>query len=144
VRFSLVFVPFLLVACGDDASSESSDSTADTSAMDTGCEYECFPGARCMGGVVAISTGSQPTCGMCGGATYTCKKGCRSDDAGFTSGVFAPELLCEESRPKRPGDRCTEQLDCVPIEEDAGIGAPLYCAEAGTCAVSEDAASEGG
>jgi hypothetical protein len=147
MRFVLIFAPILLAACTDDdtLSEVAQPDAAETSTSGGGCDYECFPGAICADGVVSVSTGTQPTCGMCGGTTYKCKKGCRTDDAGYTSGVFADDLLCEESRVKHVGDPCEEQLDCTPTEGDdaGGISPALYC-DAGKCAASEDASSDGG
>jgi hypothetical protein len=111
------------------------------------CHLDCFGGSRyCKDGVVETrASGVQPCnwtlCPVV--STYPCARGCRLD--GMPPGAStetAPQLFCEELRPKKLGDPCTSAVDCTPVSattSDAGV-THLYLrcdADAGVCVEGE-------
>jgi len=86
---------------------------------DPNCHYDCFGGAECKNGVVtryvhtpvpcAFWTGKCPT-----GEAFQCERGCRIDMAQTHDPAIRASEMCEELRPKKVGDPCTDESYCEP------------------------------
>jgi hypothetical protein len=128
---ALIVVLAMTVACttpmarNDDADAGGADASTDHLSTDpdagSDCHWDCFGYLSCANGIVTEWAHTPVPCerwtGECPrtGETYTCARGCRTDGASVpTSGSDSLAVACEEGRPKKAGDPCTTEDDCLP------------------------------
>jgi hypothetical protein len=119
-----------------------------------GCHHDCGGYAECRDGEVTVWWHMPVPCdewsGQCPHNTFTCEKGCNTDPeyVVYEDGVYysywpgyesQSEYMCEEHRPKLPGDQCAVDTDCEPPdyyqdENGHSIRYELTCdTDAGEC-----------
>jgi hypothetical protein len=93
------------------------------------CQCYCPNWKGCENGEVYGFGLSELECGrenighLCGppSVRYRCKKGCRKDCHGEFENRYDYRAYCEENRPKKAGDPCEDESDCLPITSHIDI-----------------------